>query len=890
MLAVLLAAVAVVAALFVLLLLRRVNALRTSERLHRTLVQAAPELTMLLIDRDLRFQLLEGSAIEAHGWRRDELVGKHLTEIFPPERAAEFATPVEAALAGGRSQVNWAGIRGDARFSLLFGPLEEPGRGITHAICIVRDITAKVEAARELDEQRGFLSSLLGQLSDRVFACDADGRLLKFGDDVLGIEEMHPLEWAGTFGLMHPDGSPMGPHEAPLLRALRGERIEGVEMLVDGPDGRVALLCSGGPVTAADGRLLGAVIAAADLTGRRETEELLRVSEERHRRVVESMTDCVFETDERGRWTFLNSSWTDATGFEVAESLGRPAAEFVHPADRSRHYRVFEPLLRGEQPTARLSHRFITRSGAVRWVDVRVSTIAGWNGLPTGFVGVMRDITDEQRARQHAAAEQAVVRLLAGAHSLDAAAPELLEALCRDLEWDTAELWQMDADECLHRTALWTAPDVDVGAFTAAGDVLTFEVGDGLPGQAWMSREPLWRADLLSDPGFARPREASVVGLVSGVALPLRADDVPVGVVQLFSRTRRDPEPGLVRPFATIGAHIGQFMHRRDAERRAAEQAADLTTISRVAHALASQNDMYAARATLVHAVREVTGASCVVLWEPSAAGGQLEVTAADGAAVHGMKLSLDTSTVTAEVFAGGDLAFVPDLSVDERISTRWRRITDAGSSAWVPVGGDGRVSGVLAVGWQEARPVLPAREAELLRLLAAEAAVTIHRTALLGSLKATARTDPLTGLPNRRVWDEDLVRELARARRHGGELCLAMVDVDRFKAFNDHHGHQAGDRLLSASAAAWRPILRATDTLARYGGEEFAVLLPHSDHEAARIVVERLLEVVPLGQTASAGIAVWDGQESAEALLARADAALYAAKGAGRARAITAT
>jgi diguanylate cyclase (GGDEF)-like protein len=206
-----------------------------------------------------------------------------------------------------------------------------------------------------------------------------------------------------------------------------------------------------------------------------------------------------------------------------------------------------------------------------------------------------------------------------------------------------------------------------------------------------------------------------------------------------------------------------------------------------------------------------------------------------------------------------------------------------------VPVLGDGRIMGVLAVGWPDARPALPEREAELLRLLAAEAAVTMHRTALLGSLQASARTDPLTGLPNRRVWDEDLERELERARRHGGSLCLAMLDLDRFKAFNDEHGHQAGDELLAAAATAWRPILRTTDTIARYGGEEFSVLLPHSDIEAAHAVVERLLASVPLGETASAGVAVWNGTESAQSLLARADAALYEAKGAGRARAVSA-
>jgi diguanylate cyclase (GGDEF)-like protein/PAS domain S-box-containing protein len=840
--------VALVAAVLLLVLLARLRRVSASERLHRTIVRNLPAVTIVLIDRDRRVQLVEGAEPELADALLDEL-----------------AEPVAAALDGEGAQLLW-----QDRFSVLLGPFEEPGRAVTHAICVVRDVSARLDATRELEQQRSFLASLLGQLSDRVFACDAEGRLLRFGDK--GPEpyrDLHPLEWAGAFGMMHSDGTPMGPHEAPLLRALRGEHVRGAEMLVDRDGMRLAWQCNGGPVKAADGRLLGAVVTATDLTGRRETEELLRASDDRHRRVVESMTDCVFETDQHGRWTFLNAAWTRATGYEVGESLGRSATEFVHPDDRAVHERTFAPLLRGEHGSAQLAHRFITADGAVRWVEARVSAIPGWDGLPTGFMGVMRDVTDEQRADQHAAAEQAVVRLLAGARSLEEAAPALLEALCGDLEWDLGELWRMGDDELLHRAAFWAQTGVE------APGARTFEVGDGLPGQAWMSHEPVWRAD----PGeFA-----------SGVALPLRADGETVGVVQLFSRVRRDPEPGLIRPFQTIGAHIGQFMRRRDAERRAAERAADLTTISGVAHALAAQNDMYAARTTLVHAVREVTGATCVVLWERSTAEGTLEVTAADGAAVRGMTLPLDGATLTAAVFKRGELAFVPDLAEDPRMTLRWREITGAGSSAWVPVTGDGRVHGVLAVGWPAVREALPAREAELLRLLAAEAAVTIHRTALLGSLQATARTDPLTGLPNRRVWDEDLARELARARRHGGTLCLAMLDLDRFKAFNDHHGHQAGDRLLAAAAEAWRPVLRATDTLARYGGEEFAVLLLHSDHDAARTVVERLLASVPLGQTASAGIAQWDGHESAESLLARADAALYEAKGAGRARAVTA-
>ena len=359
-------------------------------------------------------------------------------------------------------------------------------------------------------------------------------------------------------------------------------------------------------------------------------------------------------------------------------------------------------------------------------------------------------------------------------------------------------------------------------------------------------------------------------------------------MVTLASCTPREREPGLTRLLETIGAHIAGFMQRGEAEREVAERMEDLRTLARVAHELASQDDMYAARHALCNAVRETTGATSVVLWEP-ADERALEVTAAAGVAVQGMSVALAERSAAGAAFLTGEPLFAADAADDRRVGRNWHEVTGAVSAVWMPVVHEQRCVGVLAVGWPARRDELGERDDGLLRLLAAEAAVTIHRTALMGRLRASARTDALTGLPNRRVWEEDLTRELARAGRHGGSLCLVMLDLDRFKAYNDEFGHPAGDRLLTETATAWRPIMRGTDTLARYGGEEFAVLLPHSDGEGALAVVERLLAAVPLGQTASAGIAVWDGTETAEALLARADAALYAAKDGGRARAVTA-
>ena len=163
------------------------------------------------------------------------------------------------------------------------------------------------------------------------------------------------------------------------------------------------------------------------------------------------------------------------------------------------------------------------------------------------------------------------------------------------------------------------------------------------------------------------------------------------------------------------------------------------------------------------------------------------------------------------------------------------------------------------------------------------------EREELLARVEAIARTDELTGLPNRRAWDEELRQELARAQRHEHAVCVAMVDLDRFKEFNDERGHQAGDSLLQEAATAWRLQLRVTDVLARYGGEEFAVLLPDCPPHEALKVIGRIRETTPEGQTCSAGVAYWDRAEPTDELVGRADAALYEAKRAGRDRSVTA-
>jgi diguanylate cyclase (GGDEF)-like protein len=161
------------------------------------------------------------------------------------------------------------------------------------------------------------------------------------------------------------------------------------------------------------------------------------------------------------------------------------------------------------------------------------------------------------------------------------------------------------------------------------------------------------------------------------------------------------------------------------------------------------------------------------------------------------------------------------------------------------------------------------------------------HVEAQATQLRELARVDELTGLPNRRAWATELPRAMERARRDGSALSIAMLDLDRFKQFNDEFGHPAGDRLLKGASAAWRGALRAVDELVRYGGEEFVVLLPGAGAPQAASILERLRGVTPAGQTFSAGIATWDTAETSDELIARADRSLYRAKEQGRDRAV---
>jgi diguanylate cyclase (GGDEF)-like protein len=312
----------------------------------------------------------------------------------------------------------------------------------------------------------------------------------------------------------------------------------------------------------------------------------------------------------------------------------------------------------------------------------------------------------------------------------------------------------------------------------------------------------------------------------------------------------------------------------------------ELAAIHRATRAILTDED---ARRAVCETAMGVTGAALASLFEPDGQG-DLVCTTHMGADLLGTRLPVSGASIIADVFAGCVTRVLQGssrhLAMDQKALDR---VADScgvslRAAVWLPVmSREGRCIAVLSLAYG---PDVPVREhLPVLEILAGETAVAIERQDLLRRLRREASSDGLTGAANRRVWDEELPRALVESRRVGTPLSVVLLDLDRFKDYNDARGHPAGDALLRDAVAAWRRRLRASDLLCRYGGEEFVVLLPGTGLDEARLMAEQLRSVMPSGQTCSAGVAGWNGEESPDALVERVDAALYAAKVAGRDR-----
>jgi two-component system, cell cycle response regulator len=326
-------------------------------------------------------------------------------------------------------------------------------------------------------------------------------------------------------------------------------------------------------------------------------------------------------------------------------------------------------------------------------------------------------------------------------------------------------------------------------------------------------------------------------------------------------------------------------------ERELRRRRYDLEALGALAERLERASDPAGVAATLGDAVAEDFGFDRIAFF--AAADDELELLAARGTA-HGPGASLPP------VCADGALRHAARSAQPLLVSgfaeadepALAALLPDAGNLVLAPLHADGRAVGVLVCEHALRRGSrLERRVVSMLERYGSQAALALANAWLVDRLRRSAATDGLTGVANRRSFDETLPREVARAARAETPLSLVLVDIDRFKLLNDTHGHLAGDDVLREVARSLEREVRLGDTVARYGGEEFAVILPGLDEVHALEVAERLRQAVaalPLGVgvTVSAGVSSCPAHASEPLGLVRAaDRALYASKRDGRDR-----
>jgi diguanylate cyclase (GGDEF)-like protein len=282
----------------------------------------------------------------------------------------------------------------------------------------------------------------------------------------------------------------------------------------------------------------------------------------------------------------------------------------------------------------------------------------------------------------------------------------------------------------------------------------------------------------------------------------------------------------------------------------------------------------------VVRRAEGLTGADGGVLELPE--GDEMVYAVASGAAAPylGVRLSRHTSLSGLSLKLNETL-YCADSSADPRVDGEASRRVGAGSMICVPLRHGGEVVGVLKV-YAATAHAFDQSSVEVLELLAGMVAAHISNAARFEALTHESRHDVLTGLANRRAYDERLATEAARARRFRQPLSLALLDLDGFKTVNDELGHPAGDAALVEVAAVLAGS-RTSDDAFRIGGDEFALLMPKTDREQARVAARRIMQKIESAQicegriSASVGVGCTAGDPVA--IHAEADAALLAAK-----------
>ena len=551
--------------------------------------------------------------------------------------------------------------------------------------------------------------------------------------------------------------------------------------------------------------------------------------------------------------TTVNIAFCELVGYTEAELRTLSLLDITHPDDATGLQDAMHSMLGGEEEGRRIEMRYTRKDGQHVWVDITMRLVRGADHRASYFQTVAVDIRDRKRSEVLQAARFAVTQALVTSPGWQKAASGVLEGLCRTLDWELAEYWEVDTDrETMEFVTSWKRPGRDTSAFEASAAGQTYRRGEGLAGRVWEAGKPIAMADLAEE---SSPRAAAAVatGLHGIVGFPVRSGRRVVGMISLHTWVARDLDEGLIAVMNDVGSQIGEFVERKRAEVALQESEKRMRSVlDNVSDGLATI-DQTGIIESANPAVARLFGYSEQEL--------------------KGESASILIATTHRAAF---DNYLQRRLAMDIPVSGAHETMGKRKNGSLFPL-----------------EFVVSSMQVGPRHLFIATLRDISERKAHTDALEYQALHDALTGLPNRSLFGDRLRQALLAARRNQKMFGVLLLDLDRFKDINDALGHDRGDSLLQEVTARLRGVLRATDTVARLGGDEFAVLTTDARHpEDVTATAKKILaslegpfaiddQIVETG--ASIGIAMYPVHgDDPSTLLRRADVAMYVAKRSG--------
>jgi len=724
---------------------------------------------------------------------------------------------------------------------------------------------AKEERKRgeeELRESEEKLRVIFESMSEGVVITDLKGMIVNVNQSLLSMSGLSREELIGRDGLRL---LPTKDRDKTIdigERVLKGKTsAEGMLYDVSPTNGKVYDAdLSIGVMRDSSGNPTGFVAIVRDVTDSRQAEEALRESEAKYRDLVENVSDVIYSLDASGVITYISPVIESVLGYTPSELSDKSFADFIYQEDFQLAIEGFMNTLSGNTETGEF--RVVTKSGEIRWVRSSNHPVFEWDRV-TGVTGVLIDITErrwaEQELRESEEKYRTILENIEDSYyeiDINGNLTFFNDSLCTIIGYPRDELMGMNYREFMERQTARALYKIFNNVYRTEQPTKAFD----------------W--EIIRKDGTKRFVEASI-------SLRFDSNGDPTG----FRGITRD------------------ITERKEAEEEIKRYSRRVQALYTVAQAVSRSLDIDKLLTQSLKATLDVVNTDVGGIYFSDLQAGSLTLKAHSGLSqdcIGSIELiNLDEEEIKLAMESHQPVLELEKVFKKTNLKTVTAAMKKDGLQAYVtvPLWSRGTPLGSLMIADHREHHFSP-DELDLLSAIGTEIAVGIENALLLQRTKELSLTDELTGLYNRRHFYETLDSELYRTLRDGRPFSLVMLDLDGFKEYNDKFGHSLGDSILQSFAQTLRSTLRKSDTPFRYGGDEFAIILPATDANRAKQVIDRIrakwlknpeahhptLET-PLGF--SAGIAQFpENAETADALVFLADSALYYAKREGGYRA----